>query len=99
HRDLKPENLILTDEPGLGEHLRILDFGLAKLRDGPAMTAGLAVGTPSYMSPRQSGPEGASDARPAFYAGAALLSEMLGGRKPFQSENVGELLLMHREQP
>src|SRR6185312_8329877 len=55
HRDLKPENLILTDEDGLQDHLRILDFGLAKLRDGPAMTAGLAVGTPSYMSPEQSG--------------------------------------------
>src|SRR5437667_33102 len=58
HRDLKPENLILTDEAGLDDHLRILDFGLAKLRDGPAMTAGMAVGTPSYMSPEQSGAEG-----------------------------------------
>src|SRR5437868_13083856 len=59
HRDLKPENLILTEEPGMDEHLRILDFGLAKLRDGPAMTAGMAVGTPSYMSPEQSGAAGA----------------------------------------
>ncbi|MES1208814.1 MAG: protein kinase [Pseudomonadota bacterium] len=58
HRDLKPENLILTAEDGLQDHLRILDFGLAKLRDGPAMTAGLAVGTPSYMSPEQSGGAG-----------------------------------------
>jgi serine/threonine-protein kinase len=99
HRDLKPENLILTDEPGLGEHLRILDFGLAKLRDGPAMTAGLAVGTPSYMSPEQTGAEGAIDARTDLYAVGVLLFEILTGRKPFQSENVGELLLMHREQP
>ncbi len=58
HRDLKPENLILSEEAGLQEHLRILDFGLAKLRDGPAMTAGMAVGTPSYMSPEQSGADG-----------------------------------------
>ena len=63
HRDLKPENLILTDEAGLDDHLRILDFGLAKLRDGPAMTAGMAVGTPSYMSPEQTGRRGAIDAR------------------------------------
>jgi serine/threonine-protein kinase len=99
HRDLKPENLILTDEPGLNDHLRILDFGLAKLRDGPAMTAGFAVGTPSYMSPEQTGAEGAIDARTDLYAVGVLLFELLAGRKPFQSENVGELLLMHREMP
>ena len=99
HRDLKPENLILTDEPGLSDHLRILDFGLAKLRDGPAMTAGFAVGTPSYMSPEQTGAEGAIDARTDLYAVGVLLFELLAGRKPFQSENVGELLLMHRETP
>jgi serine/threonine-protein kinase len=99
HRDLKPENLILSEEPGLTDHLRILDFGLAKLRDGPAMTAGLAVGTPSYMSPEQTGAEGAIDARTDLYAVGVVLFELLAGRKPFQSENVGELLLMHREQP
>jgi serine/threonine-protein kinase len=99
HRDLKPENMILTDEPGLTDHLRILDFGLAKLRDGPAMTAGLAVGTPSYMSPEQTGADGAIDARTDLYAVGVLLFELLAGRKPFQSENVGELLLMHREMP
>jgi len=99
HRDLKPENLILTDEPGLSDHLRILDFGLAKLRDGPAMTAGLAVGTPSYMSPEQTGADGAIDARTDLYAVGVVLFEICAGRKPFQSENVGELLLMHRELP
>ncbi|HSZ82997.1 MAG TPA: protein kinase, partial [Polyangia bacterium] len=97
HRDLKPENLILNDETGLGDHLRILDFGLAKLRDGPAMTAGLAVGTPSYMSPEQTGADGPIDARTDFYAVGVLLFELLTGRKPFLSENVGELLLMQRE--
>ncbi len=99
HRDLKPENLILTAEDGLQDHLRILDFGLAKLRDGPAMTAGLAVGTPSYMSPEQSGGPGDVDARSDLYAVGVLLFEILVGRKPFQSENVGELIYMHRERP
>jgi tetratricopeptide (TPR) repeat protein len=97
HRDLKPENLILSEEAGLKEHLRILDFGLAKLRDGPQMTAGMAVGTPSYMSPEQSGAEGAIDARTDLYTVGIVLFEMLGGRKPFQSENVGEVILMQRE--
>jgi eukaryotic-like serine/threonine-protein kinase len=99
HRDLKPENLILSEEAGLKEHLRILDFGLAKLRDGPAMTAGMAVGTPSYMSPEQSGADGAIDARTDLYAVGVLLFEMFTGRKPFQSENVGEVILMQRESP
>jgi len=99
HRDLKPENLILSAEVGLQEHLRILDFGLAKLRDGPAMTAGMAVGTPSYMSPEQSGSAGAIDARTDLYAVGVVLFEMFTGRKPFQSENVGEVILMQRESP
>ena len=99
HRDLKPENLILSDEPGLEEHLRILDFGLAKLRDGPAMTAGLAVGTPSYMSPEQSGAPGDIDARTDIYTVGIVLFELLSGKKPFVSENVGEIILMHRESP
>jgi tetratricopeptide (TPR) repeat protein len=99
HRDLKPENLILSDEPGLEEHLRILDFGLAKLRDGPAMTAGLAVGTPSYMSPEQSGADGEIDARTDLYTVGVLLFELLTGAKPFVSSNVGEIILMHREAP
>ena len=99
HRDLKPENLILSGEGGLEEHLRILDFGLAKLRDGPAMTAGMAVGTPSYMSPEQSGGGGAVDARTDLYAVGVLLFEILAGRKPFQSENVGELIYMQRDAP
>ncbi|HMF44798.1 MAG TPA: serine/threonine-protein kinase [Polyangia bacterium] len=99
HRDLKPENLILSDEAGLKEHLRILDFGLAKLRDGPQMTAGMAVGTPSYMSPEQSGAEGAIDARTDLYTVGIVLFEMLTGRKPFQSDNVGEVILMQRESP
>ena len=99
HRDLKPENLILSEEAGLKEHLRILDFGLAKLRDGPQMTAGMAVGTPSYMSPEQSGAEGAIDARTDLYTVGVVLFEMFTGRKPFQSENVGEVILMQRESP
>ena len=99
HRDLKPENLILSAEAGLEEHLRILDFGLAKLRDGPAMTAGMAVGTPSYMSPEQSGADGEIDARTDIYTVGVLLFELLAGRKPFQSDNVGEVILMHREAP
>lgn len=99
HRDLKPENLLLSETAGLGEQLRVLDFGLAKLRDGPAMTAGLAVGTPSYMSPEQAGGDGEIDARTDVYAVGVLLFEMLAGRKPFVADTVAEVLVMHRDAP
>jgi hypothetical protein len=99
HRDLKPENLILGDTAGLADHVRILDFGLAKLRDGPAMTSGLALGTPSYMSPEQTGAPGDIDGRTDIYAVGVLLFEMLAGRKPFVSEKVAEILVMHRDTP
>ena len=99
HRDLKPENLILGDTAGLADHVRILDFGLAKLRDGPAMTAGMAIGTPGYMSPEQTGAPGEIDGRTDIYAVGILLFEMLAGRKPFVSEKIAEILLMHRDTP
>jgi serine/threonine-protein kinase len=99
HRDLKPDNIIVSDAPGLVDHLRILDFGLAKLRDGPALTVGLTVGTPSYMAPEQTQAEGVIDARTDLYAVGILLFEMLTGRKPFVSDKVAELLVMQQSQP
>jgi len=97
HRDIKPENMMLVAGEGLEDHVRILDFGLAKLHDGPAMTAGFAVGTPSYMSPEQTGGPGEIDLRTDIYAAGVVLFELLTGRKPFLSENVAEIFLMHRE--
>src|SRR3954465_275546 len=88
HRDLKPDNLILSDTDGLPDHVRILDFGLAKLRDGPAMTSGLAIGTPSYMSPEQTGAPGEIDGRTDIYAMGVVLHEMLAGEKPFVAEKI-----------
>jgi len=98
HRDLKPDNMVLTDTDGLPDHVKILDFGLAKLRDGPAKTSGLAIGTPSYMSPEQTGAPGEIDGRTDIYAVGVVMHEMLAGAKPFTSEKVAEILLMHRDQ-
>ena len=99
HRDLKPDNMILTDTDGLPDHIKILDFGLAKLRDGPAMTSGLAIGTPSYMSPEQTGAPGEIDGRTDIYAIGVVLYEMLVGAKPFAAEKVADILVMHRDTP
>ena len=99
HRDLKPENIIVGDTTGLVDHLRILDFGLAKLKGAPALTVGMAVGTPSYMAPEQTLAGGVVDARTDIYGVGILLFEMLTGQKPFVSDNVAKLLLMQQGKP
>ena len=65
HRDLKPENIFLVHLPGEAPLIKLLDYGLAKLRDGDdadhrseRSLSGVAIGTPKYMSPEQArGPE------------------------------------------
>jgi serine/threonine-protein kinase len=99
HRDIKPDNIILTDAIGLGEQVRILDFGLAKLRDtAPGLTLGMPVGTPSYMAPEQIRGEEV-DARTDLYSAGVLLFELLTGQKPFHSERAAAVMLQHQEAP
>ena len=81
------------------DYVRILDFGLAELKDGPALTVGMAVGTPSYMAPEQTLGEGTSDARTDLYTVGILLFEMLTQRKPFSSDKTANLILMQRHEP
>ena len=95
YRDLKPENVLVSSD-GIVEHARILDFGLAKLTGAASITDGVAVGTPSYMSPEQT--IGApADFRSDVYGAGILLFEMLTGKKPFWSEDPFETMQMHRE--
>jgi tRNA A-37 threonylcarbamoyl transferase component Bud32 len=97
HRDIKPDNLILDESLGTGDHLRILDFGLAKLRDfGVDLTSGLAIGTPSYMAPEQTFSEPV-DTRTDLYAVGIVLYEMLTGTKPFRADSTAELIRLQRE--
>jgi len=97
HRDIKPDNLILDEALGTSDHLRILDFGLAKLRDfGVDLTSGLAIGTPSYMAPEQTFSEPV-DTRTDVYAVGIVLHEMLTGTKPFKAASTAELIRLQRE--
>ncbi len=81
HRDIKPENILLT-----GSHALVADFGIARAlggkEDGLTQT-GLAVGTPTYMSPEQASGNGEIDARTDVYALGSVLYEMLAGEPPF----------------
>jgi eukaryotic-like serine/threonine-protein kinase len=98
HRDIKPANIMLSEKTGLGAMVKILDFGLARLRGGSGgLTVGIAIGTPSYMAPEQA-TGGPVDARTDLYACGVLLFEMLTGRKPFIDDDPLEVLRMHREQ-
>ncbi len=79
HRDLKPGNVILTDQ---GE-VKILDFGIAKLKGATDLTAeGARIGTASYMSPEQARSE-AVDHRTDVWSLGCLLYELLTGTRAF----------------
>jgi serine/threonine protein kinase len=99
HRDLKPDNVMLQDRGKQKDVVRVLDFGIAKLRDDTrqnnAMTqAGDMLGTPQYMAPEQIRAE-AIDGRTDVYALGCILYEMLTARLPFEAPTVMALLSKH----
>jgi serine/threonine-protein kinase len=87
HRDIKPANIVLSKRPGVGDLVKILDFGLAKFNQQTSdLTSGIVVGTPSYMAPEQILGR-AIDQRTDLYACGVLLFELLTGTTPFQAAN------------
>ena len=93
HRDLKSENIFLCTRPDGGVQAKILDFGIARIRDKKTrLTAmGALIGTPAYMSPEQA--QGAEvDERSDLYALGIILFEMLAGRVPFKAPTVAMIL-------
>jgi serine/threonine-protein kinase len=103
HRDLKPDNIFLVrDEHGF-EHVKVLDFGIAKLRTSETGTASLTEmgtikGTPYYMSPEQC--QGLPlDHRSDIYSLGIMLFEMVTGNVPFRDQNSVRVLMMHTQTP
>ena len=102
HRDLKPDNVFLVTRGGKPNFVKLVDFGIAKLRGdsntSPDRTAaGLIVGTPEYMAPEQCD-DGAIDSRTDVYALGVMAYELLAGRLPFLGKTVTQLLLAHLQQ-
>jgi len=90
HRDIKAENIMLTKSG----QLKIMDFGLAKLRSHATLTrAGSSLGTLSYMSPEQA-QGSAADQRSDLWSLGVLLFELLTGDLPFKSEHEAGLLYL-----
>jgi serine/threonine-protein kinase len=89
HRDIKPDNLFIINTSGVRLHLRVLDFGVARICRGDegehaaSLTQpGAVIGTIRYMSPEQLAGNPA-DARSDLYSAAVVMHEALTGRLPF----------------
>jgi eukaryotic-like serine/threonine-protein kinase len=100
HRDIKPENLFLTED---GE-LKVLDFGIARLRElpenGSGTSAGTFMGTPSFMSPEQArGRWGEVDARSDLWATGATMFFLLAGRYVHDADSFADQLALSAREP
>ncbi|MFZ0061752.1 MAG: bifunctional serine/threonine-protein kinase/formylglycine-generating enzyme family protein [Pyrinomonadaceae bacterium] len=100
HRDLKPLNIMTQDKMSIAEGVKILDFGLAKIKSGEllgsfvqAKTTGL-MGSPFYMAPEQWSDE-EPDARADVYSLGIILYQMLAGDVPFKGTSIPSIMKKH----
>ena len=95
HRDIKPENIMLS-----GRHALVADFGVAKAVHEATgrqtlTTAGVALGTPTYMAPEQGAADPHTDHRADLYAFGVMAYEMLTGQPPFVGATPQAVLSAH----
>lgn len=93
HRDVKPDNILLEGTRG---RVMVTDFGIAKALSGEGGTlteAGVAIGTPAFMSPEQAAGDREIDGRSDLYSLGVVAYYMLTGELPFQAPSVPALLM------
>lgn len=94
HRDIKPDNILLDGTRG---RVMVTDFGIAKAMSsgsGATLTsAGVAIGTPQYMSPEQAAGEKEIDGRSDLYSLGIVSYQMLTGELPFTAPTVAGILM------
>jgi eukaryotic-like serine/threonine-protein kinase len=95
HRDVKPENILFADG-----HALLADFGVARVMcpddaNDAVTAAGIAIGTPEYMSPEQASGDRDVDGRADVYSLACVVYEMLTGAPPFRGESSRKVLVKH----
>lgn len=103
HRDLKPDNIFLNRAGGEADFVKVLDFGVAKLKDpkfgSEKLTqAGMIFGTPRYMSPEQARAKDL-DERSDIYALGVIMFECLTGKAPFEAADPIGVLVKHCNEP
>lgn len=104
HRDLKPLNIMTQQGQSISDGLKILDFGLAKIKSGEllgsfvqAKTSGL-MGSPFYMAPEQWSDD-EPDARADIYSLGIILYQMLAGDVPFKGSSIPSIMKKHLTLP
>ncbi len=104
HRDIKPDNIFLQAIEAERDLVKVLDFGVAKLRDRGGMQdvtltqAGIIFGTPKYMSPEQAKAK-TLDGRTDLYSLGVVIYEMLMGDVPFRAPDPVSILIQHVHDP
>jgi len=98
HRDIKPDNILLSSDGG---RAMVTDFGIARAvsntggADSRLTATGVAIGTPTYMSPEQCAGDREVDGRSDLYSLGIVAYQMLSGDVPFRGTGTGALLVKH----
>ena len=104
HRDIKPENIMIEKDSDGSDIVKVLDFGIAKLKesleggDQTLTQSGAIIGTAAYMSPEQASGSDEVDYRSDLYSVGVAMYQMLSGKVPFKGKTASGTLMMHLTQ-